>query len=114
MTGWVLIALALAVAIIGCGDGGPKTEAGRQRAAIVANLKAVEEGIESAADVSAAIKKYETANAEIQAFIEQFPISDEAKELAQMLEWLEGEVTRLKMIKEANQPPPPSPDFYRE
>ena len=114
MTGRFIAALAIAASVASCGDGGPDTEAGRQRAVIVAKLKAVDPGIESAADVLGAIKKYEAANAEIQIFIKQFPNSDEAKELTQLLKWLEEEVARLKIIHEANQPPPTiPPEFYQ-
>ena len=114
MRGWAIVALAITASAAGCGDGGPDTEAGRRYAAIVAKLKAVDPGIQSATDVSAAIKKYEAANTEIQAIIEQFPNSDEAEELTQILKWVEEEMARLKVIQEANQPPPPNPpEFYQ-
>jgi hypothetical protein len=114
MKGRVIVALAIIASVVGCGDDGPDTEAGRQHAAIVAKLKAVDPGIQSTTDVSAAIKKYEVANTEIQAIIEKFPNSDEAEELTQILKWLEEEVARLKVIQEANQPPPTiPPGFYQ-
>ena len=114
MKGRVIVALAITASVAGCGDGGPDTEAGRQHAAIVAKLKAVDPGIQTTTDVSAAIKKYEAANTEIQAIIEQFPNSDEVEELTQILKWLEEEVARLKVIQEANQPPPTKPpEFYQ-
>jgi hypothetical protein len=107
------VALA-AICVVGCGDAGPDTEAGRQHAAIIARLKAVDQGIQSTADVTEALKKYETAATEIQAFIEEFPKTDEALKLEKVQSWLEGEKARLRIIQEANKPAPtPSPDLYK-
>ncbi|MBC8324036.1 MAG: hypothetical protein H8E27_00175 [Verrucomicrobia subdivision 3 bacterium] len=107
-------AIMTAMCGVGCGDAGPDTEAARQHAAIIAKLKAVDQGIGSTADVADALKKYEAAASEIQIFIEQFPKTDEARELAKVRTWLEDEKARLQIIQEANKPAPiPSPDLYK-
>ena len=99
---------------VGCGDDGPNTEAGRQHAAIISKLKAVDQDIKSATDVATALEKYEAATTEIQAFIKQFPKTDEALELSKALPWVEDEKARLRTIQEANLPAPtPPPDFYQ-
>jgi len=113
MKSWIAAAFALAM-MAGCGDDGPDTEAGRQRATIVAKLKEIERGIETATDVSVAIEAYEESRLDINAFIEQYPNTAEAEELTQMTPWLEAEVKRLKFIQQASQPPPiESPDIYK-
>ena len=102
------------VCAAGCGDDGPNTEAGRQHAAIIAKLKAVDQDIKSTTDVATALEKYEAAIMEIQAFIKQHPKTDEAVELSKALPWVEDEKARLRTIQEANLPAPTSPpDFYR-
>ncbi len=102
------------VCAAGCGDDGLNTEAGRQHAAIIAKLKAVDQEIKSTTDVATALEKYEVAITEIQAFIEQFPETDEALKLSKALSWVEEEKARLRTIQEANRPSPtPSPDLYK-
>ena len=102
------------VCAAGCSDDGPNTEAGRQHAAIIAKLKAVDQDIKSTTDVATALEKYEAAITEIQAFIKQHPKTDEAVELSKALPWVEDEKARLRTIQEANLPAPTSPpDFYR-
>ena len=102
------------VCAAGCSDAGPNTEAGRQHAAIIAKLKAVDQDIKSTTDVATALEKYEVAITEIQAFIEQFSETDEALELSKALSWVEGEKARLRIIQEANHPfPTPSLDLYK-
>ena len=102
------------VCAAGCDDDGPNTEAGRQHAAIIAKLKAVDQEIKSTTDVATALEKYEAAITEIQAFIKQHPKTDEAEELSKALPWVEDEKARLRTIQEANLPAPtPPPDFYQ-
>ena len=102
------------VCVAGCGDDGPNTEAGRQHAAIIAKLKAVDQDIKSTTDVATALEKYEAAIMEIQAFIKQHPKTDEAVELSKALPWVEDEKARLRTIQEANRPAPTPPaDFYK-
>ena len=113
MKGRLFAVMIAAVSASGCGDS--ETEAGRHHAAILAKLKATEKGIESQADVSAALEKYGAATTEIQAFLKQHPGTPEAEELAQALQWLEVETARLQTIQEASQPPPDNtPDFYNK
>jgi len=102
------------ICVVGCGDDGPNTEAGRQHAAIIAKLKAVDQDIKSTTDVATALEKYEAAITEIQVFIKQHPKTDEALELSKALPWVEDEKARLRTIQEANHPfPTPSPDLYK-
>ncbi|MBT5845653.1 MAG: hypothetical protein HOK62_07435 [Verrucomicrobiales bacterium] len=117
MKGRLILAGAVGVAVVcaaGCSDAGPNTDAGRQHAAIIAKLKAVDQDIKSTTDVTTALGKYEVSIMEIQAFIEQFSETDEALELSKALSWVEGEKARLRIIQEANHPfPTPSPDLYK-
>ena len=115
MKGYSFTAIAaIAVSGVGCGGDGSDTEVGRRHADIVAGLKAIEQGVNSAADVGAALGKYEVAKTEIETFQNEFPLSEEAAELAQALKWVGAETARLRTIQEANQPPPtPSPEFYK-
>ena len=107
-------AAALAASVAGCGEDGSDTEAGKQGAAILAKIKEVDQGIESATGVSTAIKNYESAAIEIMAFIGKYPETEETEELTKMLKWLEEEVARLKTVQEANRPPPDDPpDIYQ-
>lgn len=102
------------VCAAGCSEAVPNTEAGRQHAAIIAKLKAVDQDIKSTTDVTIALEKYEVSITEIQAFIEQFSETDEALELSKALSWVEDEKSRLRIIQEANHPfPTPSPDLYK-
>ena len=102
------------VCAAGCGDDGPNTEAGRQHAAIIAKLKAVDQDIKSTTDVATALETYEAAITEIQAFIKQHPKTDEAEELSKALSWVEDEKARLRIIQEANRPvSTPSLDLYK-
>ena len=117
MKGRLILAGAVGVAVVcaaGCSDAGPNTDAGRQHAAIIAKLKAVDQDIKSTTDVTTALEKYEVSITEIQAFIEQFSETDEALELSKALSWVEAEKARLRIIQEANHPfPTPSPDLYK-
>ena len=109
-----LMALVTLAALAGCGGG--ESEARRQQAAILAELQAIDQGIASSSDVAAALEKYTAAATRMNAFQTEFAGTPEAKALEAAQQWLEEEMARLRIVEQANVPPPKeedSSDLYK-